>query len=66
MLHCPRRRQRREQIVELKRAGLASGQDRFRDVRRDQGQRRMESLTFSAFASSAEDVSAELQAPLRA
>src|ERR1700704_6121905 len=38
MLQCPRRRQRLEQIIKLKRAGLAAGEDCFNNVWRDQGQ----------------------------
>ena len=37
-LFFPLHRQRLEQIIELKRAGLASGQDRLDDIWRDQGQ----------------------------
>jgi hypothetical protein len=35
MLSCPRRRQELEQIVKLKRARLAAGEDRLDDVWRD-------------------------------
>jgi hypothetical protein len=38
MLQCPRRRQRLEKIIKLKRAGLASSEDSLNDVWRDQGQ----------------------------
>src|SRR4051794_32628399 len=38
MLQFPHRRQRLEQIIKLKRAGLTSREDRLNDVGRDQGQ----------------------------